>query len=266
MPGSPFQKYSLNISREVENCYNSAFENKEEDLIHNFRVSLKKLRTLFSLLEGITSGSFNAKENFRFFKSLFKELGILRDLQVLLITIENYEKFLNKRFTSFKRAVRSREKTAQRNLSIWMNEKGNQKYFKALRKNISEHSKVEEQRIIDHSKTIIDNWVNKVRAGKNLRSHKRWHNHRRRLKRAKYLIEMINECYPLRSDQKDLLKKVRLLEEQLGNWHDLINARLEIRSFLNDQNEKPDYTAFVDNIVKDSRILLATVKFYSRNL
>ncbi len=54
---------------------------KKKD-IHQLRVRIKRLKSLFLLLEYIYTSDFSAKDNYSLFRPVFKSAGLLRELQV----------------------------------------------------------------------------------------------------------------------------------------------------------------------------------------
>ncbi|MCZ6694606.1 MAG: CHAD domain-containing protein, partial [Bacteroidetes bacterium] len=74
--------YYLSQREIFESNLQRAADAFDEEAIHDLRVALKKIRALFKILEFLDPQLFNGKSAFIYLRKIFKEAGILRDLQV----------------------------------------------------------------------------------------------------------------------------------------------------------------------------------------
>jgi len=52
------------------------------DEIHRLRVSIKRIKAVYQLLEEFSNGKFNAGKHYSIFKKIFNEAGKLREVQI----------------------------------------------------------------------------------------------------------------------------------------------------------------------------------------
>ncbi len=91
--------YHLQII-EFQDKFQRAKTDKEEEAIHALRVSLKKIRAFFRLMEHLNP-EFPQKENFKPFRKVFKEAGALRDIQVQIHLMSAFDKQSDRKFKSY---------------------------------------------------------------------------------------------------------------------------------------------------------------------
>jgi len=72
----------------------------DPEAIHQFRLSIKRIRALFHLLEDVTVGNFNAKQAIRPLRKIFRPAGQLRDIHVQAELIQAYENQFSVRFSA----------------------------------------------------------------------------------------------------------------------------------------------------------------------
>lgn len=62
----------------------------DPEILHNIRVELKKIRSLFNYLR-FTDKKFSFKNEYKSFKKIFKEAGMIRELHLILKLIQKYK-------------------------------------------------------------------------------------------------------------------------------------------------------------------------------
>jgi len=71
--------------------------------IHQFRVRIKRLKSIFRLLEFMHPVEFKAKDHFRLFKPVFKSTGLIRESQINLSLLKKFQgtEKLHKSFSKY---------------------------------------------------------------------------------------------------------------------------------------------------------------------
>jgi CHAD domain-containing protein len=189
-----------------------ALEEKESVLLekdfHAIRVSIKRIKALFSLLDEMVP-SFRLKKFFSPYKTLFRQAGKIRDLQVqlgLLVTfpgnaaINSMAADLNRQLTDEK--VRFYKMNTKSLIRRW--KKSEQKILDAIKKNrrkkINRYLKKKQKRVLNLlQKDQLD--VAQI------------HGLRKRIKDIYYLQSMMG-------NKKIWFGKMDQFQDLLGKWHD----------------------------------------------
>lgn len=237
-------------------------ENFDVDAIHDFRVSVKRIRAIFRFLEKINPEKYSCRKNIKELRNLFKSSGQMRDMQVQLLLLENYEKRLNislKEFTKYlkinKKEGKKQLKKALRNFSpniLDENEilitkiqknKGDKKLLKILQEFVK-------QRFVEIKSLSLK-----------LDSVEKTHKIRIALKETSYILNIIKQYKKAEGEANFSLKEIKQLGEILGIWHDCEVMKFHLKVFAQDNlknlfKEKPEYKKLYKTIKKDSEKLI----------
>jgi len=188
-----------------------------EEPIHDLRVSLKKIRALFRLIEYLDS-AFDETCNFRPFRKIFKEAGLIRDIQVQIELMKDFDKSSDRRFKSYLRdletggKIRFRQKLTATNLD-GLTPINNEVAAAAERINISGLT----GRVINFIAEKTELTTRHFHDGTNSET---MHRSRILLKDAYYILQMLQEFDVQPKHLNKLLKRVDQLQETFGTWHD----------------------------------------------
>ena len=99
--------------------------------IHDYRVALKRIRTIISFIQRIPGGK-NLKPCYTInnLHLAFKSGGILREMQINRIILKGYEQKRNLTYTGFRKYIRQKEKSALKELKIARNKFSARKIIK----------------------------------------------------------------------------------------------------------------------------------------
>lgn len=85
-----FSYYSGQVGRFRKMILSVSGKHSAHD-IHQLRLSIKKIRAVYELLQGIYPEEFGARDHYRLFKPLFKNLGLAREKQINLKMIKGID-------------------------------------------------------------------------------------------------------------------------------------------------------------------------------
>ena len=202
------------------------------ETFHELRVEIKKLKALFELI-AFCSKKFKSRETFKPFRTIFKEAGKIRELQLEQTILEEQPNFhLLKKYPN--RLKKQEIKKTKNFFSI-----ANQRLIKKLkgkyRKIIRVITKIGEKK--------VNRYRNKTRKEirklirKNTFKKKQIHDFRKRLKAYQY-----NEKIENPDQQNKLIPDKNMLSAMLGEWHDyeviIIHLKKTISIYKTNLNER----------------------------
>lgn len=209
-------------------------ESMSETAIHDFRVAIKRLRTVHELLQELHPESVDAASQSAAFREVFKTSGKLRDIQVQIDILEDVSLHNHKFYTHFYAYLRKKESVATSNLYDFL-------YGKDYPVDFSDYHESVEILVQDVDEDVllstIDRMVNNLMIQNfNLFNQENQaeslHEIRSNVKRCHYLLTIAKYLTP---DTNEILtKKIAIVNkagDMLGNWHDLDITVRTLHSF-----------------------------------
>ena len=251
---NPIYLYKLRILK-LTHDINSAVERFDPDAIHDVRVSIRRMVTLCSILEASGQAPYSKKE-LQILKKKFRRAGALRDIQVQLHLLNEWENRLQDRFELYENHLRRREKILQQ-------------YFKRafltinLKKTLPDsvgrllfrhHIEKELQRLDDDfRKKSLD-----VRS---------LHPLRITAKKLKYTLEIQQACYPGFGPTELFRKHLANVQDLLGSWHDVEMGLHHLTYFMKRQKIKTDdqYDSLLILMKREKEMLLLDTQLELKN-
>lgn len=235
-----FETYFQRTAAQIETNFTTAANHASVDAIHDFRVCLKRLRALVNLVERVNP-VFSSKRTFKPFRRIFKAAGGVRDLQVqeelvrrwtgqLHLELSEYYNFL-KECESVARA-RFYKKAGDFNLSLL--ERCRKGVADALATETSETVLIRTRRHLEHSISRLVTYHESA----NLEADD-YHQIRILTKESRYVVEILQLCFPEREDLGRLNEAMREVHRALGAWHDDDVALERIQDFLENCAHRP---------------------------
>ncbi|HET9136592.1 MAG TPA: CHAD domain-containing protein [Candidatus Kapabacteria bacterium] len=182
------------------------------EVVHELRLTIKKIRALYYLAE-FEHQSFDRTKQFAFYRSIFRKAGKVRDLDIIIELIENHNG--NRRLDlrsllPFLRAKRQQEMVQLRSYSNPSNDQTDSVIRRIIAKEISKND----------LEDFLDRIRNKLRSTqKKHLSQKRLHKMRKLYKMFGYIIDASKINWNHKS-----LKRLRKRQQVLGQWHDFSRA------------------------------------------
>ncbi|CCH00654.1 hypothetical protein FAES_2645 [Fibrella aestuarina BUZ 2] len=210
-----------------------------DEHVRRIRVGIKRLRSLYRLMEFIRPKQFKSRRHERAFRKLFKRAGQLRDIQLSQASIDT----IPLRGTMAKRYARYLEKEEK---------KARKKLKKALKKFHKRDLKKADKLI-----QRIGVTVSPVKVDQRLRTYidreaaaievlqqggQSTENTHQMRKHLKALIEVGTLLIQLMPDDalEQLLTKAKQTQQQVGLWHDRVVWLSHLEAFIAADNEQPD--------------------------
>lgn len=228
-----FRLYLLANTAKFEESYRNAVISLDEDAIHDYRVALKKLRTLNLFLKKSNLSNSDLSNSLKGFKKIFKIGGLIRDYQVFKNIIREHEiihsidysaflDFLDFQISAIKGTFieKSVKTLPQLETESWRNL-------------IGENLNIEDNQIHEASLKFIKDIMNTVKDILSIENldNDQLHLTRKLLKQIRFIYEMrMAEEWnsPEHQLHLELLKK---LEAILGVWHDKVTMLSTLRFF-----------------------------------
>ncbi len=221
------------------------------DLLHEVRVEIKKIKSLYHLLEWGDDG-FNYSKEFKDFREIFSKAGLIRDADVLQQLYEKYSISYNEK--NLLKRVRKENKriAAFRNQSL--------RYLKDVRK--------QETKAVKRIKRISSAELRAYRTGleRNISKmidspgyEKTLHLIRKKAKEVLYLSPGSKS----KNNRKETYDKI---QDRIGTWHDkqVLIASIEENKGI---NQKKNITKLENECEKDiKKIIPLPVKIPIRNI
>ncbi len=256
-----FYEHHNSLHQKIHRHFDLAAGHFEVEAIHDLRVEIKRLRAFFDLIEFINP-NFQARQNYKKIRKLFKAAGPVRDVHVqqqvvrawskkLALDPSEYYNFLKQK----EMTVRSEFADAAVKFNFVVFEKNAalmRTYLQFLPMDFVEsktHAQLDLllQRLFD---------LRKSEDG----SPQNFHEIRIGLKAARYTLEVLQICFQ-KEDLSPLNNQLRLMHQALGKWHDEEVGLESLEAFLQDQNaaqffSKESYQLYAQNLRDDKSRLL----------
>lgn len=237
----------------------------EEDAIHQLRVSLKKINAVFQLVAFVAPQSFKAKLAFGPLKEIFKLSGAVRDLQIAHQVLYQYQTAEKE---NIQKSLNDELVLAISQLVEWKKRNSSGKLFVPAGTSTQHLKSISKALWIKGIVGYIDHMFQKIEFLMSSKRKDKWHQVRILLKRVRFVIDWAL------SMKKDFIspeeyKRVRLLGDLLGDWHDRVITGEKIRLLATESTyaqEKKYDKEFLKKLSSDQRSLLAASRFYLRDL
>lgn len=205
--------------RVLKQSLNKASKGFNKKAIHQLRVSIKKLKAFYKLIETLYPHEFNTAKHLMPFHEAFENAGILRETQVNKELIKDYSVSQSslKGYNSYLTMQEGKaDKNLKKNISVIKTSKpGTYRHeISKLCKNLND----------SHFNKECNSFIKKkVKKIKELRtspaSRKTLHQIRKHLKQVVYIINIQQKTTPGTYTQ-NFIKELKHTEVMIGNWHD----------------------------------------------
>ncbi len=223
-------EYYLHQHRNIENYLELCLIHPEIELVHELRLSIKKLRAFHKLAEHLflnnTDEHIHIKNRVR---KLFVVAGKLRDTQVQIQMLTLFEEQTGIDYTDFRKWLQRLESKQ----ILRFNKKPQQVIPHAMAQ--STHQKIGNQLALADNETILDGagkvleelLLNAQNLASGNMNDRNLHRLRTITKRMKYILNIIHHSYPDYTFIAVPVESLREIEAIAGNWHDNL-VRIEM--------------------------------------
>ncbi len=227
------QEYFSKQRNFFETRLKEARETMDMESIHQLRLSVKRMRALYSFFWFIEEEK-TAKKELRKLKVIYQPAGMVRDLQVQQYLLDVYEKRLNIKYGLFRSYLEEKEAIASMELSRSIAGFDTAVFQELAEKTSEILSRYSEQQLVLKAETIFEQHMERIRQLNKLNTdkNKNLHEIRKILKKVRYLLNI----FSVEADRIAMLRvsyeRLKEIEKTLGNWHDQVNAEHYLKQFL----------------------------------
>lgn len=200
------------------NNFKSLKQSIQEDLIHDMRVSIKRLKLLYVFLDFYFDKQFKADKKFKILRKIFKSVAYLRDIQIQLFLLNDIEQKLNIELTKWKNELKKKESAEVQLIKIKLSKINELKLIKQLKKSKQLIDSIPTNTNIN---TYIADYFNKCVTDINQILEKdtiNYHKVRKKIKALTYLTEI---KIIQKTEQNEELNSLKQMGKLLGDWHDI---------------------------------------------
>ncbi|MBI9071458.1 MAG: CHAD domain-containing protein [Melioribacteraceae bacterium] len=245
------QKIYLQLTEVIKYNEEGILKDIDTDFLHDFRVSIRKLRSGLSEIKGIipkqTAFDFKTK-----FEQIQKSTNHARDLDVLLLIRNEYEKNLPKEFrsglTQFFRSVKLERNREYKKLQAFILSKeyldiidGWLNFLKSDLVNESENCKNKKLPIKEVAKRFIRKKFRQIISiGNEINENSQdtdFHRLRIECKKLRYMIEFFSSLFP-KNEIENFSAQLKQLQNNLGEFNDLSIQQEKLKLFLHEKVNK----------------------------
>ncbi|HUU52291.1 MAG TPA: CHAD domain-containing protein [Candidatus Heimdallarchaeota archaeon] len=226
--------YYGNLQRIVEENYNLAVRFADVEGVHDMRVGIKRLRAYFNLIEWINP-VFQAKQNLKPIRRLFKAAGKVRDIHVHQELLRRWATELDLEMSEYYNFLKQKETEERKRFADFAKKKIDLKVFQSnwiLIQNVLAFISTEyiQYKSEERFKTQIEELI-KFKEKENL-GEEDYHSIRIHSKETRYTLEVLQTCFPPKSLWEKLNETLRKVHQALGRWHDNDVSLLFLDGFL----------------------------------
>lgn len=226
--------YYGNLQRIVEENYNLAVRFADVEGVHDMRVGIKRLRAYFNLIEWINP-VFQAKQNLKPIRRLFKASGKVRDIHVQQELIKRWVTELDLEMSEYYNFLKQKETEERKRFADFAKKKFDLKVFQSnwtLIQNVLSFISTEyiqfksEERFNAQIEELI-----KFKEKENFVEDD-YHAIRILSKETRYTLEVLQTCFSPKNIWTQLNETLRKVHQALGRWHDDDVSFLFLDGFL----------------------------------
>ena len=233
----------------------------DADELHRLRISIKRIRAVYRLLEKFSGAGFNAQKNYSSFRKIFNIAGKVRELQVnKLIILENTTSAI--KLQPYLKGLDNKKKTYSSSLTKCLHQIDIPKLKREFKKNKKRCKKIGDTYFLNKAHELIHSEVKIIRqlhnkADNNANIHKA----RKHLKMVYSVVKLSYSIKPS-AELKKLQTTIKETEELLGNWHDKTVLLASLKKFeRKDIQGAESIKILIVNLSEQNKALLSTSKF-----
>ncbi|MEA1898263.1 MAG: CHAD domain-containing protein [Bacteroidota bacterium] len=215
--------------------------NYEMEDIHQLRVNMKKLRALFRFLESATNKAFRYKDSNKLLKKCFRVAGIIRERQINLELLKNYE-LSDKAYLQYEKYAKLKDKKEKEKLDKAIDALNIVEFEKIGHSFHSFSTKKDLNEKIELSQNFIGLQIEKIRGILNHHEEaEKEHRIRIHLKTIKPLLFILSGV-PESKFGEVHYQSLKNTEDAIGAWHDRVVLVGSLNQSLSDNQHKQNHT------------------------
>lgn len=221
---------------------NLALSRDPDDIeaIHNLRLSIKRMRVVAMLAHILSNGKFDRKQEMNDIRKLFRRAGRLRDMQVALVLLKEYDRDELSKVIDYIEGKELKQRRAYEEVLSGFDPAILYRFEEHLAGAISGAS----QKAVNHAAhsllSDLEFDIHRIYHGST--DEKRLHRIRRSLKDINYLNNIFNESLPIADHLNISAEKLRELGETAGTWHDCLTLESKLGKSISKDPAASAYT------------------------
>jgi CHAD domain-containing protein len=262
-----FIKHIRWLFREYDTQFKLALKAAKEEPVHDLRVMIKRLNTLFLFLNEADIYKKRSNDFFKRLRIFFRSAGYLRDMQVIRSLMGDYKSRTKYNFPEYEYYLAGKEVSAKN--SFFQNAK---KYPKQMQTEVKNAIIRSVRKISDESLTLksflfmikrlnrLDEYLQSISTSKYL------HKIRQTLKQLRYFIEIFQAGSDLYLIEESDYIEIKEIENIIGGWNDrsiLIEDIKNYKTFnqkLGSQSKWPELSTLEQVIKTDRKEMVKYIK------
>ncbi len=216
-----FVKHIRWLFREYDAHFRLALKGAKEEPVHDLRVMIKRLTSLFLFLD---EADIYRKRDTDFFKKLrdfFNTAGYLRDVQVMRSLIENYKNRIKDDISEYENYLAAKEASAKNSFFNSSEKYPKQMQIEVKNAIIASVRKFSDESLAQLSFLFIIKRLNRIdRYLQSTNTSKYLHKIRQTLKQLRYFIEIFHAGSDLSLMEESDYNEIKELENIIGGWND----------------------------------------------
>jgi CHAD domain-containing protein len=236
----PFKEYIIEYAdKQIETAFmnmESVKDDFDEEAVHDFRVSVKRMRVLMWFLslfdERIASDESIANE-----RSFFKLLSPIRDRQVQIQRLNDTAHELSISIPALQKYMVKRLQKAKRRFQMYKHDFMPQMHFEMVKVPLSHI--LSDEMLLREAESQAGLLLEKARLEMPhfISDDEVMHESRKDFKKVVYLMEMLKVTELKVNSKKFPIKELKSLQEALGEAHDYVVGRKMVRKFMFKKNK-----------------------------
>ena len=251
-----FEKHSLII----QDNYNTFKTGYNAEAVHNFRISLKRIKVVLQFLEFLNDSKVLASDQIKKFKTIYKKTGRLRDIHVQIELYKIISEELEITDNSYFESLLKRENKSYNKLKASLKE-DDLLFLSEIRELILANTKdLQADYLLTKGNDFAGVKFAKIKElYKNNNSENLFHAIRALIKDIYYLNNIFNQQLLLNDIINVDHERLNELGSIFGIWHDKVNAVAFLERYLKKNPEKNEvYSNSLSTLIhrKDEEFLL----------
>jgi len=208
------------------------------EAIHNLRLSIKRMRVVAMLAKILSRGKFNRKQQLKDIRKMFRRAGRLRDVQVALQLLKEYEDDGLQSVTDHLKVRELKNRRRYEYVLSGFDPAILNRFEDSLSETLAGIGEKEMKHAGYKLLSDLEFDIHSIYHGS--REEKRLHRIRRRLKDINYLNNIFNESLPLTDHLSISADKLREISELAGTWHDCLMLEIVLGKTISKDPDSSD--------------------------
>lgn len=189
------------------------------DAVHDTRVCIKRIRAFLKVLDIKKKNKAVRKLLNKELNIIFKTAGKLRDIEIQVSLLKDYENLLEQHFSDLEKKLSEKIGKRQQKLREIVSDRKDDFLLNLQQEIIKETGVLEDENIIRSTRYFLARAIKKSEKNRQRFTPKALHKQRILLKEIRFCLEMTDDMIP-ELDTAVQIPAIKEMEDILGSWHD----------------------------------------------